>query len=65
MTKAKTEKKFSCFAVVDDYGDDWKDGSICFSDPDLDACHEWAEDENCHSASVVKVFTDGSREKVN
>jgi hypothetical protein len=57
-------KQFSCYAVVDDYGDDWKEGHLIFQSKDLDECHEWAEGENYHSASVVKVFADGSRELV-
>lgn len=59
-----TTKKVVQYAVIDDYGDDWKEGSIAFSHADLDECYEWAESENYHSASIVKIFEDGTRERV-
>lgn len=51
------------YAVIDDYGDDWETGAIVFRADTLHECKEWAESENYHSASIVKIEGD-YRERV-
>lgn len=51
------------YAVIDDYGDDWKTGRPVYRASTLEEVCGWAEAENYHSASIVKI-TDGKREKV-
>jgi hypothetical protein len=44
------------YIVIDDYGDDWEEGSIAFGPFDTrEEADEQAEAENYHSASIVKV----------
>jgi hypothetical protein len=52
------------YAVIDDYGDDWKDGPIIFSADTREECEEWAESENFHSASIV-VIEKNRRKRIN
>lgn len=49
------------FAVIDDHGDQALTGSIAFSADTLDEVYEWAEGENYHSASIVKIYKSGKR----
>ena len=51
------------YGVVDDYGDNWETGYIIHREKTLRQVKAWAENENYHSASIVKI-TDGKREKV-
>lgn len=53
------------YAVIDDYGDNWEEGAIVFSSESLFETFTWAENENYHSASLVKLFEDGSRKLVD
>jgi hypothetical protein len=43
------------YAVIDDYGDNWEEGSIAFECKTLAEAEMWAEGENFHSASIVKI----------
>lgn len=52
------------FAVIDDYGDNWEEGDIAFVACTLEECCEWAEDANFHSASIIEIFEDGTRERI-
>jgi hypothetical protein len=51
------------YAVIDDYGDNWEKGPIVHASRSLENCARWAEGENYHSASIVKI-TNGVRTKV-
>jgi hypothetical protein len=52
------------YGVVDDYGDMPLTGSIIYRAETLEACLEWAENQNFHSASIVLLTEDGSRIQV-
>lgn len=41
------------FAVIDDYGDQWKTGRIAYTGDTLEEAEDWAENENYHSSSIV------------
>jgi hypothetical protein len=45
------------YAVVDDYGDDWENGDLIFRANTFRECEDWAENENYHSASIVRINT--------
>ncbi len=53
------------YAVIDDYGDDWLNGTIAYSADTLAEVEDWAENENYHSASIVMIDELGFRTKVN
>lgn len=53
MTVPPVGKSIETFAVIDDYGDQWKIGSIIFNGDTLQEAEDWAENENFHSASIV------------
>lgn len=53
------------YAVIDDYGDDWEEGPIAFEADTVEECYEWAESENYHSASIVRIDQWGVRIKKN
>ena len=52
------------YAVIDDMGGDALTGAIAHRASTLNKCAYWAEDNNYHSASIVKI-TDGKKEKVS
>lgn len=52
------------YAVIDDYGDEPYDGRIAFEADTLQECYQWAEGENYHSASIVKINKKGERKVV-
>jgi hypothetical protein len=52
------------YAVIDDYGDEAMTGHIVYRHKNLNKCVYWAENENFHSASIVKI-TDGIREQIS
>lgn len=52
------------YGVVDDYGDDWEEGYIVYKSSSLKDCLMWAEDSNYHSASIVEIYPDGSRKRI-
>lgn len=53
------------YAVVDDYGDDWETASLAFRASTQKECEDWAEDNNYHSATIVRINTMfGERERV-
>jgi hypothetical protein len=52
------------YAVIDDMGDAAETGQIAHRASTLNKCAYWAEDNNYHSASIVKI-TDGKRVKLS
>lgn len=46
------------FAVIDDYGDQWKNGRIAFTGDTIEEARDWAENQNFHSASIVLMDGD-------
>jgi hypothetical protein len=53
------------YGVVDDYGDNWQEGHLAFTDDTQESCEQWAENENFHSASIIAEYSDGTRKKLN
>lgn len=51
------------YAVIDDYGDDWEEGPIAHECKSRKEAERWAEGENFHSASIVKIVN-GERKLV-
>ena len=57
------ERIMPIYAVIDDYGEDWEEGNIAFQSISRGEVEDWAENENFHSASIVRI-EDGKRTRL-